>query len=95
MDLDQRDYSDLPMPSTQSDSLGPSNSISAYLYYGGALGQLVFLTVPAIARDANDTDLGARQKPVGWTCTISMSRYSGPRRNAIAMPSQVLSPEGV
>ena len=34
-------------------------------------------------------------RPVGWNCTISMSRSVRPARSAIAMPSQVLSPEGV
>ncbi len=34
-------------------------------------------------------------RPVGWNCTISMSRSGRPARSAIARPSQVLSPEGV
>ena len=33
--------------------------------------------------------------PVGWNCTISMSRSVSPARSAIAMPSHVLSPDGV
>ncbi len=34
-------------------------------------------------------------RPVGWNCTISMSRSASPARSAIAMPSQLLSPDGV
>ncbi len=33
--------------------------------------------------------------PVGWNCTISISRRGRPARSAIARPSQLLSPEGV
>ncbi len=33
--------------------------------------------------------------PVGWNCTISMSRNGSPARKAMARPSQDLSPEGV
>ena len=33
--------------------------------------------------------------PVGWNCTISMSRSGSPARSAIARPSQLLSPDGV
>ena len=38
---------------------------------------------------------GRRAGPVGWNCTISMSRSGSPARSAIARPSQLLSPEGV
>ena len=34
-------------------------------------------------------------RPVGWNCTISMSRSGSPARSAIARPSQLLSPDGV
>ena len=34
-------------------------------------------------------------RPVGWNCTISMSRSGSPARSAMARPSQLLSPEGV
>ena len=38
---------------------------------------------------------GPASRPVGWNCTISMSRSGSPARSAIAMPSHDLSPEGV
>ena len=38
---------------------------------------------------------GPARRPVGWNCTISMSRSGRPARSAIAMPSQDLSPDGV
>jgi hypothetical protein len=38
---------------------------------------------------------GPASTPVGWNCTISMSRSARPARSAIAMPSQALSPDGV
>ena len=38
---------------------------------------------------------GPASSPVGWNCTISMSRSGKPARSAIASPSHALSPEGV
>src|SRR5262245_3353181 len=35
------------------------------------------------------------RSPVGWNCTISMSRSGSPARSAMASPSHDLSPEGV
>ncbi len=34
-------------------------------------------------------------RPVGWNCTISMSRSGRPARSAMASPSIDLSPDGV
>src|SRR6516225_10166833 len=38
---------------------------------------------------------GPASNPVGWNCTISMSRNGSPAASAIAKPSQLLSPDGV